>query len=160
MASTRKFLWFPVSQLVLQAAAGAETLSANLLLGSGASGAGAAGNTITRIVGRIYYKAATVNTLSMVIAALGIFNDVVTATTTPAPSSEPSPWMWWKPIVDQGTRREVSAGVFSDVWEYVEFDIKAQRLLRANEGLFLKYEEIDGVAMDTKFGLRILIKLP
>ena len=154
----RRKIWVPFTT-TFTIVVGTELLSTNLLANSPLTGSNSA-CTILRMVGSMNYKTDTVGVRADTIAALGVFNDSVSATTTPNPVSEPYDWMWWRELHSDGRTTEDAAGVFSPWFQEVTFDVRSMRILKANYGLFAKWSGSNVDDIVCRLALRTLVALP
>jgi len=155
----RQTYWAP-EELTISATASSVIVSTDILAHSGRPGALSAGLTVTRTLIDLWFKSATPGSVSALTWAMAVFTDKIALASVPDPAADPYEYMGWGFLVDEGVGREFATDTFDTIWQHRYYDLKTQRKLKANQGVFFIFSESAAVTMSLRIGTRTMLKLP
>ena len=154
----RRKLWVPIQQGSNVTAS--NTAQINLLSNLAVDLEALGGLTVIRIVGQVSFHINTVGIYQQVVMSIGVFHENIGSTTVLA-GSESLDLMWTLLARTTGGFIEVAAGDFDAVEDKEYVNVRSQRKLKPNEGLYLHIENPAGSqTLEYNVGLRTLVLLP
>jgi len=120
--------------------------------------------TITRVIGSIFFRADDVpagDIVQEVSFGIGTFDENTPQASHPNPRTDNSRWMWQRTVRWVPWTVEASAGVFRQLINEVQFDIRTQRIIRGTETNFeLVIANITGEDISADVRCRTLYRVP